>query len=137
MEGHAQTLKLNLAQLSRLRVTFHTLPLFQSFTHVNFACVLTEKLRDSGNQPWHGSQRVIDTQVRISCVEAAVWVRHLQLSCDTTRDRLDIWTWTSVDLLYLQYVYIYKSLFYFKKSFIGGGSLNCTGYKLILQERIL
>ena len=22
-----------------------------SFTHVNFACVLTEKLRDSGNQP--------------------------------------------------------------------------------------
>ena len=105
-----------------------------SFTHVNFACVLTEKLRDSGNHPWHGSQRLIATQVRISCVEAAVWVRHLQLSCDTTRDRLDIWTWTSVDLLYLQYVYIYKSLFYFKKSLIGGGSLNCTGYKLIYRR---
>ena len=70
-----------------------------SFTHVKFACVLTKKLRDSGNQPWHGSQRVIATQVRISCVEAAVWVRHLQLSFDTTRDRLDIWTWTSVDLV--------------------------------------
>ena len=26
-----------------------------SFTHVNFTCVLMEKLRDSGNQPWHRS----------------------------------------------------------------------------------
>ena len=35
---------MNLAQLPRLRVTFHTLPLF-----VNFTCVRAEKLRDSGN----------------------------------------------------------------------------------------
>ena len=26
-----------------------------SFTHVNFTYLLTEKLRDSGNQPWHRS----------------------------------------------------------------------------------
>ena len=36
---------LNLPQLLRLRMAFHTLPLFY-FTHVR-----TEKLRDSGNQP--------------------------------------------------------------------------------------
>ena len=32
MKGHAYTEKLNLAQLLRLRVTFHTLPLFHLST---------------------------------------------------------------------------------------------------------
>ena len=46
MEGHAQTLKSNLAQLSRLRVTFHTLPFFHlrtqilpAFSRKNYATV--------------------------------------------------------------------------------------------------
>ena len=38
--------ELNLAQLLRLRVAFHALPLFH---------LRTEKLPDSGNQPLHGN----------------------------------------------------------------------------------
>ena len=34
MEGHAQTLKLNLAQLSSLRVAFQKLPLFHLRTKI-------------------------------------------------------------------------------------------------------
>ena len=39
MEGHAYTLKLNLAQLLRLRIAFHTLPLFhlRTFALKNYA----------------------------------------------------------------------------------------------------
>ena len=51
MEGHK---KLNLAQLSRLRVAFHTLSLFHLLELILRTAFARKNLPDSGNQPLSG-----------------------------------------------------------------------------------
>ena len=71
MEGHACTLNLNLAQLLRLRVAFHTLPLFhlRTFALKNYAIVeINPKRRlgmiQKGHNQW---QSKICQKIRKSC----------------------------------------------------------------------
>ena len=71
MEGHAYTLKLNLAQLLRLRVAFHTLPLFhlRTFALKNYATVeINPKRRLGMSQNGHNQwQSKICQKIRKSC----------------------------------------------------------------------
>ena len=77
MEGHAYTLKLNLAQLLRLRVAFHTLPLFHlcTFALKNYATVeINPKRRLGMSQNCHNQwQSKICQKIRKS------WKHFVQL----------------------------------------------------------